>query len=175
MIAAFWPLLGVLYAERSGTGDNKPGIIAVLVFAAMMAVSFTALGHQHNPGGLALPADFLRPPSLARQQATDHAISALARSKPELGIVFVDGSVLALAPEPYRSDETVRDAAARRPNTVIYFDQGYEAKAAQAIAASARLDNRYQIPGTSIRLATDRRIDLASPLAALLAPAEPVR
>src|SRR3954447_21221300 len=96
MIAAFWPLLGVVYAERAGDRDKNPAAVSVLAFAGMIAVSFTAIGYQHNPGGLTLPADFLRPPSLARQQATDHAIAALARSKPELGIVFVDGSVLAL-------------------------------------------------------------------------------
>ena len=175
MIAAFWPLLGIVYAERSGTGVTKPAAVSILAFGAMIGVSFTAVGQQHNPGGLALPANFLSPPSLARQHATEQAIGALTRSKSELGTVFVDGSVLALAPAGYRSDETVRDAGDRHPDAVIYFDQGYEASAARAVAAAARLDNYYQVPGTSIRLATGRPIDGASPLTALLVPAGPVR
>jgi uncharacterized membrane protein len=175
MIAAFWPLLGILYAERTGTGETKPAGVSILAFAAMIGVSFTALGYQHNPGGLALPANFLSPPSLARQRATETAIATLTGSKAELGTVFVDGSVLALAPAAYRSDETLRDAGDRRPNAVIYFEQGYEANAARTIVAAARLDNYYQIPGTSIRLATARPIDSSSPLATLLVPAGPVR
>ena len=175
MIAAFWPLLGILYAERTGTGENKRAAGSVFAFAAMIAVSFTALAHQHNPGGLALPANFFSPPSLARQRATEEAIGALTRSKSELGIVFVDGSVLALAPAAYGSDETLRDAGDRRPNSVIYFDQGYEAKAARAIITAARLDNYYQVSGTSIRLATARPIDGSSPLTRLLVAAGPVR
>jgi uncharacterized membrane protein len=175
MIAAFWPLLGIVCAERTATGETKPVGVSILAFAAMIAVSFTAVGHQHNPGGLTLPRNFFSPPSLARQRATEDGIGALTRSKTELGNVFVDGSVLALAPAGYRSDETVRDAGDRRPNAVIYFDQGYEANAARAIAAAARLDNHYQVPGTSIRLATGRPIDGSSPLTSLLVPAEPVR
>jgi hypothetical protein len=175
MIAAFWPLLGIVCAERTATGETKPVGVSILAFAAMIAVSFTAVGHQHNPGGLTLPRNFFSPPSLARQRATEDGIGALTRSKTELGNVFVDGSVLALAPAGYRSDETVRDAGDRRPNAVIYFDQGYEANAARAIAAAARLDNHYQVPGTSIRLATGRPIDGSSPLNALLVPAGPVR
>jgi hypothetical protein len=52
---------------------------------------------------------------------------------------------------------------------VIYFAQGYEADAARKIADAARLDLRYEIPGTSIRLATDRPIAPALPLGALVA------
>jgi hypothetical protein len=171
MIAAFWPLLGVV-AEGSAT-QPRAGV-TVLAFTAMIAVSLTALGKQYDPGGIALPTAFVSPPSLARQATTEAAISELVRSKAELGAVFVDGSVLALAPAAYGPDETVRDAGDRRPNTVIYFAAGYEADRARSIAAAARLDWRYEIRGTSVRLETDRSIDPASPLAALLASAAPV-
>lgn len=171
MIAAFWPLLGV-FADGSAT---QPRVgVTVLAFTAMIAVSLTALGKQYDPGGIALPAAFVSPPSLARQATTEAAISELVRSKAELGAMFVDGSVLALAPAAYGPDETVRDAGDRRPNTVIYFAAGYEADRARSIAAAARLDWRYEIRGTSVRLETDRPIDPASPLAALLASAAPV-
>ena len=174
MIAAFWPLLGVVLARRSGSGE-APAAVPALAFAAMIAVSFTALGHQHNPGGIALPGAFLSAPSLARQQATEAAVSALAQSKAELGTVFVDGSVLALAPAAYRLDETVQEAGNRLPDTVIYFAAGYEADKAQAIGVAAHLDAHYRVPGTSIRVATDHPIEPASPLAALLARAEPLK
>src|SRR5262249_43871622 len=115
MIAAFWPLLGVVYGQRTGI-KRGPAALSALGFAAMIAASFTALGYQHNPGGLSLPAAFLSPPSLARQQATEAAIAALTRSKADLARVFVDGSVLALALNGYRPDETVRDAGDRPPD-----------------------------------------------------------
>jgi hypothetical protein len=160
LIAACWPLLGVLLAQPAPIKTSPT--IPILASAAMIAVSFTALVEA-----------FLSPPSLARQQATENAVAALARGKAELGIVLVDGSVLALAPAPYRPDETVQDAGPRLPDTVIYFAEGYEADKARAIAEAAHLDRHYQIAGTSIRLATDRLIDPTSPLAALLAPAAP--
>ena len=60
----------------------------------------------------------------------------------------------------------------QRPNTVIYFVEGYEAETARKIAETARLDLHYQVPGTSIRLATDRAIAPSSPLGAFVAPAD---
>lgn len=173
MIAAFWPLLGVVYGQRTGI-KRGPAALSALGFAAMIAASFTALGYQHNPGGLSLPAGFLSPPSLARQQATEAAIVALTRSKADLGSVFVDGSVLALAPNDYRPDETVRDAGDRRPDTVIYLARGYEADTARAIAAAARLEHRYRVPGTSLLLATGRPIPPSFPVARLLASGETI-
>ena len=167
MIAAFWPLLGVLQARRADARAASPAI-SVLGFAAMIAVSFTALDHQHNPGGIALPSGFLSPPSLARQETTETAMAQLVGSKAELGTTLVDGSVLALAPAAYLAGETVRDAGDRRPDTVIYFVNGYEADRARAVADAADLDRHYQVPGTSIRLATDRSIDPGSPLGTLL-------
>ena len=101
------------------------------------------------------------------------AIAQLAGSKAELGTTLVDGSVFALAPAAYLSGETVRDAGDRQPDMVIYFIDGYEAGAARRIADAADLDHRYQVPGTSIRLATGRSIDPASPLGSLLVEMQP--
>jgi len=56
---------------------------------------------------------------------------------------------------------------------VIYFADGYEAAAARRIASAAGLDQHYLIPGTSIRLATDRSLSPSSSLAALLTPTDP--
>jgi hypothetical protein len=171
MIASFWPLIGVLVDQRL-RGSQAPAALSVLAFAAMIAGSWTAVAYQANPGRIELPAGFLAPPSIARQNATDRAMTALVRAKPELGTVFVDGSVLALAPDGYVLSETVWGGKDQRPNTVIYFVQGYEADAARKIADAARLDLHYQVPGTSIRLATDRPITPSSPLAAFVAPAD---
>jgi len=49
---------------------------------------------------------------------------------------------------------------------------GYQADTARRIAEAARLALQYEVPGTSIRLATDRPIAPASPLAAFVAPAD---
>lgn len=170
MIASFWPLIGVLAGEprreQSVTG------FAVLAYAAMIIGSFALLGRQANPGRIELPAAFLSPPSVARQAATERAIGQLARSKTELGPVMVDGSVLALAPDGFAMSETFWESSAGRPDTVIYFAAGYESDKARAVAQQAGLHVHYRVPGTSIRLATDRAVDAGSPLAQLLAPAE---
>jgi hypothetical protein len=171
MIASFWPLIGVLLEERV-RGSQAPAALSVLAFTAMIAGSWTAVAYQANPGRIDLPAGFLSAPSIARQAMTDRAMTALVRAKSELGTVFVDGSVLALAPDGYVFGETVWGGKDQRPNTVIYFVHGYEADAARKIADAARLDLHYQVPGTSIRLATDRAIAPASPLAAFIAPAD---
>ena len=171
LVASFWPLAGIVVARRAAAPRN-PVAAPVLVFAAMLAGSFTALPQQHNPGHIDLPRAFFSPPSLARQATTDRAIEELSRSKALLAPVLVDGSVLALAPGGYTPGETVRDGQDGHPNTVIYFVDGYEAVAARALAAAADLDRHYQVLGTSIRLATDLAIAGSSPLAAYLAPAE---
>ena len=171
MIASFWPLISVLLDERV-RGSQAPATLSILAFAATIASSWTAIPYQANPGRIELPAGFLSPPSIARQDATDQAMTALVRAKAELGTVFVDGSVLALAPDGYVLSETVWGGKDQRPNTVIYFVHGYEADAARKIAEAAGLDLRYQVPGTSIRLATDHAIAPTSPLAAFVSPAD---
>src|SRR5205085_2865809 len=80
LIASFWPLVGV-FAERRERAPTGAAVPAVLGFAAMVAASFTALGHQANPGHIELPAGFWSAPSLARQSATDEALRQIVRAK----------------------------------------------------------------------------------------------
>lgn len=169
MIASFWPLIAVRLDDRV-RGAHAPAAVAALAFAGMVAGSFTALGSQANPGDIDLPAGFLSAPSPARQDAAERAVAELVRAKGGLGRVFVDGSILALAPDGFLYDETVWGGKGN-PDTVIYFAGGYESAAARAIAASAGLDKHYQAPGTAVRVATKRPIPPAPPLAVLLAPA----
>jgi hypothetical protein len=171
MIGAFWPLLGVWF-DRRRRGDAAGTAVPVLAFAAMIAVSFTAVPRQYNPGGLEFPAALVSPPSLARQNATERAIAELSRAKPMLGRIVVDDSVLALVPDAYEPSETLLEKAHDPPDTAIYFADGYGAAAVRAMAAAAGLRRYYRVPGTSIRLATDRVFDAVSPLAALLVPAD---
>jgi hypothetical protein len=172
MIASFWPLAGAVLGWRFEDA-RKSTALAVLAFSAMIACSSAALSCQYNPGHLELPSSLLSPPSLARQEMTDRAIELLVRLKPELGVVRVDGSVLALAADSYAYSETVLGARTGRPDTVIYFAHGYEAAAARTIASAAGLDRHYLAPGTSIRLATDHRLDPSSPLTAIFIPTPP--
>jgi len=174
LIASFWPLIGVLLDGRLRE-CRKSAAVSVIAFSAMIAGSFTAVSRQYNPGHLELLASFLAAPSLARQAMTEQAVEQLSQSKAELGGVLVDGSVLALAPGGYSSGETVSGAPTSHPDTVIYFADGYEAAAARTIAMAEGLDQHYQIPGTSIRLATDRSLVPSSSLTALLIPSEPFR
>jgi hypothetical protein len=105
MIAAFWPLLGVLI-DRERRGTPSAAATPLMIFAIIIAASFVAVGQQYNPGRLDLPSAFLSPPSLASQAATDRAIVALAASKLQLGAVAADTSVVALAPDLFTPAET---------------------------------------------------------------------
>ena len=172
LIAAFWPLLGV-WLDRRRQGERATATVPVLAFAAMIAGSFAAVPRQYNPGGLEYPASLVSPPSLTRESTTERAIAELSRAKPMLGRVIVDDSVLALAPDDYAPSETLLAREHEPPDTAIYFDQGYGAKTVRAMATAADLTREYRVPGTSIRLATNRVISPSSPLAALLAPAAP--
>jgi uncharacterized membrane protein len=169
MIAAFWPLLGVLL-DRRRRAVQGTATVPVLVFAVMIYASFASVPRQYNPGGLEFPASLVSPPSLARQSATDRAIAELSRSKALLGKVVVDDSVLALAPDDYERSETLLANTHEAPDTAIFFENGYGVKAVRAMAAGANLTRRYRVPGTSIRLATNRSSQQMLPLAALLVP-----
>ncbi|HEY4471461.1 MAG TPA: hypothetical protein VGN21_09850 [Stellaceae bacterium] len=170
MIASFWPLLAALVERRQRAVPNA-AVPAVFGFAAMIGASFTALGYQANLGHIELPAGFWSLPSLARQAATDNALGQIVRGKAALGSVMVDGSVLGLVSDGFSKTETVRESGGRSPDTVVYFADAFESEAAQALAAKAGLDHRYEARGTAIRLWTRGAIDPASPLGSVLAPA----
>jgi hypothetical protein len=153
VIASFWPLAGALMGPRpAGAAPAMAG------FALMIAGSFTALSSQHNPSGMSLPAAFLSPPSRSERQSVEHAVAALVKAKPALGRVLVDGSVLALAPNDFLWAEIVLGAPADPPDTVAYFSHGYEAANARALAAKARLDRVYIVPGTPIVVVSNRSL-----------------
>jgi hypothetical protein len=169
MIASFWPLLGVLLEWRRRGVEGRTAA-PMLAFAAMIAVSFTAVSWQLNPGGLELPGDFFDPPSQIRQATTERAIAEISRSRPLLGTVRIEAGIVAIAPDDFLPSETIASGDSLLPDTIVYFSEGYEAERAGQLAAAARLVRRYRVPGTSLRLATDRDIPANSALGALLAP-----
>jgi hypothetical protein len=172
MIAAFWPLLGVLLdrRQRGTAGGAAPPVI---MFAGMIAASFVGIGQQYNPGRLALPAAFLAPPSYSSQLLTDRAIIALAASKPQLGSLAAGTSVVALAPDLFTPAETALPPRPMPPNAVAYLAQGFDSDKARQVAAAAGPNRHYRVPGTALRLATEGAVPAGAPIAALLAPAEP--
>lgn len=48
------------------------------------------------------------------------------------------------------------------PDTVIFFPQGQGTSIALRLAARAGLHNFFQVPGTALRVATNRRLDMRS-------------
>jgi hypothetical protein len=167
MIAAFWPLIGALLDPCRRA--HAPAA-AMAAFAAMTAASFVGIAHQYNPGRLSLPAAFLSPPSLARQTKTDVAVAALLRSRPALGRLVVDTSIAALAPGDVTGGETAQGAQPLRADTVAYLSRGYDAATLRRLAVADGLDRHYRVPGTAIRIASDRAIGASTPLAALIVP-----
>src|SRR5581483_2025675 len=118
------------------------------------------------------PGALLSPPSASERQSVDRAVAALVAAKPALGRVLVDGSVLALAPDDFAWREIVLAASEDVPDSVIYFAHGYEAAAAQALAAKAHLENSYIAPGTPIVIASRRSLTELNGLGSLLRLAE---
>ena len=143
------------------------------MFAIMIAASVIGVAQQYNPGRLDLPSAILSPPSLATQAGTDRALVALAASKPQLGHIAADTSVVALAPALFAPAETVLTSRPAPPNAVVYLTRGFDSDQARRLAAEAGLDRHYRVPGTALRLAVNRAVPAEAPIAAMLAPAEP--
>ena len=163
MLACFWAL------AAAHLGPRPLGVTSAFAgFALMIAGSFTALSHQHNPAGMRFPAALLSPPSASERQSVDRAVAALVAAKPALGRVLVDGSVLALAPDDFAWRELVLAANGDAPDSIIYFAHGYEANAAKALAAKAHLENSYVAPGTPIIVASHRALTELDGLSSLL-------
>lgn len=166
MIASFWPLVAVVIEAPSPPGGAYAAISA-FPFVAMIAASYAGVAYQANPGSIPLPSAFLSAPSIARQQATQQAAAAIARSRAALGTVLVDDSILALDPASFTLQETVWAPTTPQPDTVIYFAEGYKSDVTRSVATTEGLNFYYRLRGTSIRLATDRLIESTS-LGALL-------
>jgi hypothetical protein len=156
MFGSFWPLIGLLI-QRRRSGEERSFLEPVCGFALLTAASFMPSPYQHNPTHIDLPADFVSPPSVARQMATDRALAQLAGAR-ELGRAIVDQSVLALVPELYRAEDVLSSGVHVDPDSVIYFADGFESTLARTTAAEAGLERVYAVPGTSIRIASNRAI-----------------
>ena len=131
----------------------------------MIAVSFVNINNHHNPGQIDVPASFIQAPSLTQQRDTDAALHALMTSD-RLGQVMVDAAVAALVPGTVHESDLVSDDTRPRPDTVIWFVRGFQAPLAIAQAEAAGLRRRYQVPGTSIRVASNRQLENFATLAA---------
>jgi hypothetical protein len=170
LIASFWPLVGVLL-DRRRRGAVDGNALHVAFFLALIAGSFIGVAHQYNPGRTNIGAAVLSPASVARQVITDRALGEFIRSKPGLGTVLADTSIVALAPDGFTERETITRRGIAAPNTVIYFEGGYEAEQARALAVENGLSHRYRVPDTAIRLATDRPLSASLAIGASIAPA----
>ena len=157
MFASFWPLIGLLIRQRHFR-QNRSALEPVCGFMLLTGASFVTSHYQHNPAHVELPAGFFSPPSLSRQTATEEALKRLAGTS-ELGTTLVDQSVLALVPEMYRADDVLSWGSHGKPDSIIYFDAGFERPLAREKAAQAGLEQIYGVAGTQIRIATNRPID----------------
>ncbi len=157
IVAAAWPLLGAVLRQRR-LGLAAPGWHSAAAFGLMTVLSFAGLDRQHNPGQLDVPESFLRAPSWAQQQATDRALAALAAST-ALGVVAVDAGVASLQPDAYRAGDTITHWASGAPDTILYFVRGFEAPQARDRADQAGLTWHFAVPGTAIRVASNRALD----------------
>lgn len=154
IIAMFWPLLGVLLQRyrRGCSGTLREPVVGFLV---LVAASFVGVNLQQNPGKIDLPTSFVLAPSLMEQVATDRALRLLAHSR-KLGAVLVDGSVAAIVPELYSHRDLLSRDPPLPPDTIIYFVRGYQAGLAGKEARAAGLSRHYLVPGTSIRVVSNR-------------------
>ncbi|MBU6425264.1 MAG: hypothetical protein KGQ69_02925 [Rhodospirillales bacterium] len=154
----FWPLVHQAMAKRLGARRVLNDRQAVLVFAAALAASFAGLWGLQNPQKLRFPEEFFGVPSLAHQQATEQAMVSFRRA--ELGRVVVDGSVIALDPNHFRRSQWVLTPQPVLPDTVIFFLHGPGTKPSLKLAKQAGLTQYYEVPGTALRIATDKALNL---------------
>jgi hypothetical protein len=156
VFASAWPLIGLML-ERRGAAGARSILEPVCGFALLTAASFMPSPYQHDPTHIDLPADFVSPPSLSRQVATDRALVQLAGAR-QLGREVVDQSVRALAPECYHNENDLFSHSHLAPDSIIYFAAGFESRLARRTAAEAGLDRTYAVPGTAIRVASNRAL-----------------
>ena len=124
----------------------------------MVLASFVGLWGLQNPLKLRFPAEFFGIPSASSQAMAERAMHGL-RTAP-LGLVAADGSVIALAPNQFQRSQWVASPQAAMPDTVIFFPAGPGTKPSLQLAARAGLSRFYQVPGTALRLATNRNLNL---------------
>lgn len=158
ILSLFWPLIGLLLESPKTVPPTIAGANPVLVFMLMLLTSFFDVGSQQNPQNINFPESFFVVPTLAQQSATDTAIKSFAQASSALGNVVVDGGIVALDPDHYFQSQLVWATQKKHPDTIIYFSHGQGTKYAIAMAAQAHLQYLYQVPDTTLRVATDRML-----------------
>ncbi|MDE2240623.1 MAG: hypothetical protein KGJ73_11950 [Rhodospirillales bacterium] len=154
----FWPLANQAMAKQLGARKALNDRQAVLVFAVALLSSFVGLWGLQNPQNLRFPEEFFGMLSVTRQQATEQAMVGFRQA--ELGRVVVDGSVIALDPNHFRRSQWVLTRQTVLPNTVIFFPHGPGTKPCLRLAKQAGLTQYYEVPGTALRIATDKALNL---------------
>jgi hypothetical protein len=150
LIAMAWPLLAhAAPGARAPVRPLKPGFIVL----GLVALSLLPISQDFDPGKIPLPGAFLRAPSAGQQRQTDRAMSAVAAARPVLGRLMVDRSAAALLPLAFPDREIAGFAAEEPPNTVVFLEDGFDAAALGAVAG---LPVHLAVPGTKIRIMTDR-------------------
>lgn len=151
LVAMAWPWLAVRIRRRQ---DPAAPVLAMpsASLLAMVALSLLPLGRTYDPGRISLPAAFLQAPSAALQARTDRGIAAIVAARPALGRLVVDNSVAALRPWAFARTE-VAGWSDQPPDTVVFFSEGFDAERLRAVTD---LPGHYAIPGTELRISTDR-------------------
>jgi hypothetical protein len=152
LIAMAWPLLAGLIKRRQGTEAAGLAWMPAMALLGLVAIGLLPIGRDYDPGRIAIPDAFLRAPSLALQRSTDRAVAAIAAARPLLGTLEVDNSIAALAPFAFPRGE-VAGWAEGTPDTLVYLAEGFDAA---RMTGATHLPSRYRVPGTEVRIDTDR-------------------
>jgi hypothetical protein len=149
LVALAWPLLaGVTPSNKAPINPFKPALQVL----ALVGLTLLPLGSDFDPGKIPLPGAFLHAPSAEQQRQTDRAIAAVVAAGPALGHLVVDRSVAGLAPLSFARTEIAGSEEAPA-NTVVFMEDGFDS---QRLRALPDLPVRYAVPGTMVRIMTDR-------------------
>jgi hypothetical protein len=149
LVAMAWPLLaGVTLAGPAPAETFKPALQVL----GLVGLTLLPFGQDYDPGKIPLPGAFLQAPSVDQQHRTDEAIDAIVAARPVLGRLVVDRSVAGLAPLSFARVEIAgwEEAPA---NTVVFLEDGFDS---QRLRALPDLPTRFAVPGTAVRIMTDR-------------------
>jgi hypothetical protein len=153
LAALAWPALADVIQDRRSPALVPQRFRTTSILLCVTAASLLPVGRPWNPGLINLPEAFVEQPSARQQHATDLAIAAIANARPELGKLLVAESVAALAPFSFEHNEIAGWDRGEQPNTVIYFADGFDVARLGSVPG---LSWHYAIPGTMLRISTDR-------------------
>ncbi|MDR3521906.1 MAG: hypothetical protein P4L54_09860 [Acidocella sp.] len=155
IFALFWPLFGPRLAAQYGC-TFKPVKRPVAIFSLLLLTSFIQIPAQYNPGHITLPESFYQLPSWQEQQKTEASLHELVLQRARLGQLKIDSGVAALDPGDYTNAQLIESPGSPPPDSIIYFAGGYQLHLVTTAAQMARLRFHYKIPGTSLRVISDR-------------------